>query len=449
MTSSDAAAATMKKVPIPANGVDYRGKVVLAPMVRSGELPSRLLALHYGADLVWGPETVDHALIGTTRHVNPTTGMIEFTKPPPNAHPSKKNLGSPPAPQLIYRLDPVRERRRLIFQLGTSDPSRAVAAARLVAPDVAGIDVNAGCPKPFSTSGGMGAALLKTPDKLCAILRALVEAVVPEFEVGVSVKIRLLETPAETESLVRALCRTGITGLTIHCRTAPMRKTEPVKREQLRMIVGVCREYGVACLINGDVTGRDEGVRLAEEYGADGAMIATAAEKNSSCFRTAEQGGLAGWREVVERYLRFAMEVENKFGNTKYLLNILIPGREPVLKKTHGAQSYVAVCELLGYTDLIEQARVVDDRLGLSPEAKAREKAAKEAAVQEKIREQQIQQKQEKQQKQQQASKRKYSDSSPRSRSPPRKVLVEREGNGNRNAVPEAPAQAAPAATFV
>ena len=23
-------------------------------MVRSGELPSRLLALHYGADLVWG-----------------------------------------------------------------------------------------------------------------------------------------------------------------------------------------------------------------------------------------------------------------------------------------------------------------------------------------------------------------------------------------------------------
>lgn len=41
-------------VPIPPRGVDYRGKLVLAPMVRSGELPSRLLALHYGADLVWG-----------------------------------------------------------------------------------------------------------------------------------------------------------------------------------------------------------------------------------------------------------------------------------------------------------------------------------------------------------------------------------------------------------
>lgn len=44
----------VKRVPIPSRGVDYRGKLVLAPMVRSGELPSRLLALHYGADLVWG-----------------------------------------------------------------------------------------------------------------------------------------------------------------------------------------------------------------------------------------------------------------------------------------------------------------------------------------------------------------------------------------------------------
>jgi len=45
---------TRKMVPIPKNGVDYRGKVVLAPMVRCGECPSRLLALKYGADLVWG-----------------------------------------------------------------------------------------------------------------------------------------------------------------------------------------------------------------------------------------------------------------------------------------------------------------------------------------------------------------------------------------------------------
>ena len=32
--------------------------------------------------------------------------------------------------------------------------------------DVAGIDVNMGCPKEFSIKGGMGAALLKQPEKV-------------------------------------------------------------------------------------------------------------------------------------------------------------------------------------------------------------------------------------------------------------------------------------------
>lgn len=47
--------------------------------------------------------------------------------------------------------------------------------AQLVMEDVAGIDVNMGCPKNFSLKGGMGAALLKVPDEAAAIMRALVE----------------------------------------------------------------------------------------------------------------------------------------------------------------------------------------------------------------------------------------------------------------------------------
>src|SRR5437762_78859 len=144
-------------------------------------------------------------MIGTTRRLNPHTSTIDFTRLPSNgsrvAKPDQKE-------SLIYRLHPQREGNKLIFQLGTADPQRAVQAARLVAGDVAGIDVNAGCPKPFSTSGGMGAALLRTPDTLCSILRALVEEVGKEFEIGISVKIRLLETPELTGALVRKLCAT-------------------------------------------------------------------------------------------------------------------------------------------------------------------------------------------------------------------------------------------------
>ncbi|ATY59862.1 tRNA dihydrouridine synthase [Cordyceps militaris] len=368
----------VRKVPIPAKGVDYRGKVVLAPMVRSGELPSRLLALKYGADLVWGPETIDRAIIGTTRKVNEQTGCIEWCRtqshglkePPPDAKMS-----------VIYVTEPAKEAKRLIFQMGTADPDLAVEAARLIAGDVAGIDVNAGCPKPFSTSGGMGAALLRTPDKLVAILEALVKNITPHYDIGISVKIRILETAAETETLVRRLVATGITGLTVHCRTTPMRPRERAIRGQLRMVADLCHEAGVACLMNGDVESKDEGLRLATEFGADGAMIATAAETNPSCFRTTADGGLLPWRDVIGEYLATAISVNNKFSNTKYLLAQMVPGKEAAHKAVTKARSYVDMCEGLSLPHLLDQARVLDELRGLGqPTEKQKLQAARKAA---------------------------------------------------------------------
>jgi len=316
-------------------------------------------------------------MIGTTRRVNPSTNCIEWSRRchnPQSPEPNKENV--------IYRIHPALEGARLVFQLGTADPDLAVDAARVVAADVAGIDVNAGCPKPFSTSGGMGAALLRTPDKLCAILEALVARVAPEFEIGISVKIRLLETAAETEALVRRLTATGITGLTVHCRTTPMRPRERAIRGQLRMVADVCREAGVACLMNGDVESRDQALRLVEEFGVDGAMIATAAEANSSCFRPEALGGLDPWRVVVEKYLGYAMDVGNRFGNTKYLLGSMVPGKLPAYKAMTQGRNYTTLCEALGFEDLVGRAHDVDSALGLDQEcgAKSKRKGAKNNA---------------------------------------------------------------------
>ncbi|RTE78138.1 hypothetical protein BHE90_007355 [Fusarium euwallaceae] len=369
-------AGEVKRVPIPPRGVDYRGKVVLAPMVRSGELPSRLLALKYGADLVWGPETVDYSMIGTSRRFNEDSKTIEWFRL------SSQGQKEPPADakeSIIYRMLPEIEKDKLIFQIGTADPERAVQAARLVAADVAGIDVNAGCPKPFSTSGGMGAALLKTPDKLCAILEALVKNITPEFEIGISVKIRILDTAAETEALVRRLCATGITGLTVHCRTTPMRPRERAIRGQLRMVAEVCHEYGVACLMNGDVENRDEGLKLAEEFGADGAMIATAAEKNPSCFRSQVNGGLAPWEEVVEHYVKTAIDVDNRFGNSKFLLAQMVPGKSKFYQPVNQCKNYKSTCEALGLDKYMDDAIHIDAKRGLDQPLKG--KAAKKAAA--------------------------------------------------------------------
>ncbi|KAF7594472.1 hypothetical protein BBP40_009105 [Aspergillus hancockii] len=353
---------TPPRVPIPANGVDYRGKVVLAPMVRSGELPSRLTALKYGADLVWGPETIDRSLIGASRRVNPRNGTVEFTRLPSNG-------GRPDAAaqeSVIFRIDPAREKEKFIFQIGTASPDLAVQAAKMVAGDVAGIDVNSGCPKPFSTSGGMGAALLRTPDKLVSILEALVKEVGNPYQIGISVKIRILEKPEITEALVSRLVKTGITGLTVHCRTPPMRPRERAIRDQVRMIASICHDAGVACVINGDVTSRDQALALMEEFGVDGAMIATAAETNPSCFQSEANGGVLPFREVVYAYVKFALESENRFGNTKFLLNVMIPGKNKEFKDAKASKNYADVCHILKFDDLMPAALQVDEILNLT-----------------------------------------------------------------------------------
>lgn len=48
----------------------YSNKVILAPMVRVGTLPMRLLSLDYGADIVYSEELVDWKLLRAERRIN-------------------------------------------------------------------------------------------------------------------------------------------------------------------------------------------------------------------------------------------------------------------------------------------------------------------------------------------------------------------------------------------
>lgn len=50
--------------------LNYRNKTILAPMVRVGTLPMRLLALDYGADIVYTEELIDWKFLRSVRRVN-------------------------------------------------------------------------------------------------------------------------------------------------------------------------------------------------------------------------------------------------------------------------------------------------------------------------------------------------------------------------------------------
>ncbi|WVF68294.1 hypothetical protein IAT40_003059 [Kwoniella sp. CBS 6097] len=313
------------------NELDYREKLVLAPMVRTGSLPMRLLSLYYGAGLVWSPEVVDKAIIGSERVVDPETGVITYHK------------GQGP----IFSCHPI-EKPFLIFQIGSSNPELAVKAAQTVQQDVSGIDLNCGCPKPFSTHSGMGAALLSTPDILLNILRALLE----NIPLPISAKIRLLPTQPSTLHLVSRIIRTGIRNLTVHCRTRDMRPGERALWERLGDLVKLGKRRGLPVICNGDGDGWTNWEQIKTETGADSVMIARAAERSPSIFQPT--GPSCNLTEVVPKLLALAKYTNNPWGNTKFLLNQFKPSPPPISDMSKAERKHAL--EVISKSKSVEQA---------------------------------------------------------------------------------------------
>ncbi|KAJ1971901.1 tRNA-dihydrouridine synthase 2 [Dimargaris xerosporica] len=277
----------------------YANKTILAPMVRVGTLPMRMLALKYGADLVYTPEIIDKRIIGAERRANPETGIIEYITNGVvdlQIHPQEKPF--------------------LVFQMGTSDPETALQAALAVQQDVSGIDVNCGCPKKFSIQGGMGAALLTNPTRLKAILVHLVK----HCSIPVTCKIRLLDNDPDTLDLVRMIESTGVKALAVHCRTRDERPVQPAHWDRLKPIVDAVTTIPV--IVNGDVFRFEDIARAKEITGASSVMIARGAQSNPSIFSAQ---GPTDSHLVARQYIAIAMAIHNRFQNTKYTLMQMYP----------------------------------------------------------------------------------------------------------------------------
>lgn len=98
--------------------------------------------------------------------------------------------------------------------------------------DIAGIDINMGCPKEFSLKGGMGAALLMNPEKAKEILTTLVQNV----KIPVTCKIRVFENVDDTIWLVKQLASTGIAAIAVHGRTKQERPQHPNRNYMIKAI---------------------------------------------------------------------------------------------------------------------------------------------------------------------------------------------------------------------
>ncbi|MCM1490148.1 MAG: tRNA dihydrouridine synthase DusB [Muribaculum sp.] len=217
--------------------------VMLAPMEDVTDPSFRLICREQGASLVYTEFVSAEALV---RNINSTTRKLTIDD---------------------------RE-RPVAIQIYGRDADAMVEAAKMVEsaqPDI--LDINFGCPVKKVAAKGAGAGMLRDPEKLLAITKAVVSSV----NIPVTVKTRLgwdCENKIITD-LAPRLQDCGIKALTIHGRTRSQMYTGDADWTLIGEVKADPR-MEIPIIGNGDIKTPQQAKDAFDLYGVDGVMIGRA-----------------------------------------------------------------------------------------------------------------------------------------------------------------------------
>ncbi len=233
--------------------------LLLAPMEDVTDVSFRVLCREQGADMVY------------TEFVN-SDGLIRDV------------------PRTIAKMKTLEEEAPVGIQIYGQHPDAMVEAARMAdrAAELAGghgadlIDINFGCPVSKIAARGAGSGMMKEPDKMVAITKAVVEAVGKP----VTVKTRLGwdDNSKIIVELAERLQDVGISALTIHGRT----RCQLYKGEADWTLIGAVKanpRMHIPIIGNGDITDGPSARQAFDRYGVDGIMIGRATYGHPWIFR--------------------------------------------------------------------------------------------------------------------------------------------------------------------
>ena len=137
-------------------------------------------------------------------------------------------------------------RIQLLGQVPNALAENAVKAIRLGSH---GIDLNFGCPAKTVNKSKGGAVLLKDPEHMYEIIKAVRDAVDPRHEV--SAKIRLgFDDDSNSQEIVDAVVSAGASSLAIHARTKRDGYNPPAYWEKIPPLI---KNKNIAVVANGEI----------------------------------------------------------------------------------------------------------------------------------------------------------------------------------------------------
>lgn len=166
-------------------------------------------------------------------------------------------------------------------QIAGADPEMMAFAARYNVEQGAQIvDINMGCPAKKVNKKLAGSALLRQPDLVRSICRAVVDAV----EVPVTLKIRTGWDPDNRngEEIARIAEDCGIAALAVHGRTRACLYKGEAEYDTIRAIK---QAVSIPVVANGDIDSPEKARYVLDYTGVDAVMIGRAAQGRPWIFR--------------------------------------------------------------------------------------------------------------------------------------------------------------------